>query len=190
MTLSDLQYIRLILTLPYRVVLRELLGQGNGTIARFQTQLWPIIADTCIVYLDGETVEPEDYELDEETGLVTFETAPEAEAVVTADYNWSAFNDEQIEGLLDRYNDSVQAVLVDLVKALLSNSDLFIKYTIGMESIDRTKAYDALARLLDDLAAKSAAAVAQAVIWTQSDVDEYERDVPWWEDTLTSTPHD
>lgn len=189
MALSDLQYIRLILTLPHRVVLRELLGQGDGTIARFQTQLWPIVADTCIVYVDGAAVDPDDYELDEETGLITFEAAPGAEAIVTTDYNWSAFNDAQIEGLLDRYNDSVQAVLVDLVKSLLSNSDLFIKYTIGMESVDRTKAYDALARLLDDLSSKPAAAVAQAVIWTKSDIDEYERDVPW-EDTLTSTPHD
>jgi hypothetical protein len=189
MALSDLQYIRLILTLPCRVVLRELLGQGDGTITRFQTQLWPIITGTCTIYVDGEAADPEDYELDEETGLITFDAAPEADASVTADYNWSAFNDEQIEGLLERYNDSVQATLIDLVKSLLSNSDLFIKYTIGMESIDRSKAYDALGRLLDDLTLKPVAAVAQAVIWTKADVDEYERDVPW-EDTLTSTPHD
>lgn len=190
MAISNLAYVRLILSVPHRVVLREALGTGDGTVKKFQTQLWPIIAETDVIRVDGVAkIRDTDYAIDNDTGVITFTVAPGDEKVVDADYTWAVFSDATINSLLVTYNDSVVPVLKDLIRALLSNTDLFIKYTIGMESVDRSKALDALKALLDNLEGVSSVSAIQAVIWTKSDVDAYERDVPW-EDFLSSTPAD
>lgn len=190
MALSDLAYIRLILSVPHRPILAEELGSGDGTNKKFMTQLSPIIAESETIRVDGTVkTRTTDYAIDNAFGLVTFVTAPADGKLVDADYKWSVFSDTEINGLLARYNDSVYQVLKQLVRALLSNSDLFIKYTVGMESVDRSQALSALKALQKDLAAEVPTALAQAVIWTQSDVDIYERDVPW-ADFVDSTPED
>lgn len=190
MAISDLDYIRLILSVPHRVVLTETLGTGDGTTKKFKIQLWPIIDGSETVRVDGtaKTVVTH-YTIDNNTGLVTFVTAPPDTEVVDADYTWSVFSDIQIEGLLTKYHDAVTAVLKVLIRALLANTDLFIKYTTGMESVDRSAALKALQSLLEDLGKQPASAAAQAVIWKEADVLETERDVPW-EDFLSSTPGD
>ena len=96
---------------------------------------------------------------------------------------------EKIEGLLTKFNDAVTSVLKVLIRALLANTDLFIKYTTGMESVDRSAALKALQSLLEDLGKQPASSAVQAVIWTKADVTERERDVPW-EDFLSSVPSD
>ncbi len=187
MTLSDLDYIRLVLTLPRHVIFDEVVGQGNDTATKFKTRLCPLLNDTVILRVAGVVVDPTDYTVDEETGLLTLTTAPTDGDQVDVDYSWSVFSDDQIDGLLDRYSNSVVAVLKDLITALLSNTDLFIKYTLGMESVDRSAALDALKAIKESVDGKSAAAAAQAVIWTQTEIDLYERDVRW-EPFISSTP--
>jgi len=190
MALTNLQYIRLQLQVPHRAVLREQLGIGDGSIKKFQTQLWPVIADSETIRADGTAkTQGTDYTIDNDTGVVTFTTAPVADKVVDGDYAWSVFSDLQINGLLDRYSDAVNPVLRDLIRALLSNTDLFIKYTIGMESVDRSAAKDALKTLLESLEGEGTHIAGQAVIWTRSDIQTYERDVRW-EPFIDSTPRD
>ena len=190
MALTNLQYIRLTLSLPQRVILNEPLGLADGTRVKFQTRLWPIIALTEMVRVSGTAKTREtDYAIDNDTGLITFKVAPGAGALVDADYKWAVFSDLQITDLLDRYNDQVGPTMRDLIMALLTNGDLFIKYTTGMESVDRSKALDALQRLYDELKETPTAAMAQSVIWTKADVTAYERDVPWG-DFVSSTPRD
>ena len=190
MALSDLDYIRLILSVPHRLVLVEELGEGDGSTKKFKTQLAPIIAGSETVRIDGTAkTRVTDYAIDNDLGLITFVVAPGDGDAVDADYTWSVFTDVQINGLLTKYNDAVPAVLKDLVRALLSNTDLFIKYTTGMESVDRGAALDALRALQEELAGQASSAVAQAVIWKKADVTAYERDVPWGV-FLDSTPED
>lgn len=190
MALTTLQYIRLTLNLPYRVILRETLGTGNGTIQKFQTQLWPIIAASETVRVNGTAkTRTTDYTIDNDTGLITFVVAPTDTHVVDADYNWSVFSDVKIAGLLTWYNEQVNPTMRDLIRSLLANSDLFIKYTTGMESIDRSKALDALQTLYDELKELPAGAVAQSVVWRKSDVKAYKRDVGW-QDFISSIPED
>lgn len=180
MSLSNLAYIRLRLSIPHRLVLREDLGVGDGTTKKYQTQLWPIIAETETIRVDGvEQTRTTDYTIDNDTGLVTFNVAPATDDVIDADYKWSVFSDVQVNGLLARYNDQVIPVLKDLVDALLANSDLFIKYTTGMESVDRAKALDALRALRDSLDKIPTGTVLEAIVWTEEDIKTYERDVPW-----------
>lgn len=190
MALSDLAYIRLILSIPKRSVLAEGLGEGDGATKKFRTQLAPIIDESDTIRVDGaEKTRETDYTIDNDLGLITFVAAPSDGDAVDADYNWAVFSDLQINGLLTKHNSSVIAVLKDLLRALLSNADLFIKYTIGMESVDRRTAFDALRALQDELSAQATSAVAQAVVWKQTDVDTYERDVQW-QPFLDSTPED
>lgn len=190
MALTDLQYIRLTLNLPHRVVLRETLGTGDGTIKKFQSQIWPIIALSETVRVNGTAkTRTTDYAIDNATGLITFVVAPTDTHVVDADYNWSVFSDVNITDLLTRYNDQVNPVLRDLIRALLANSDLFIKYTTGMESVDRSKALDALKTLYDELKDLPAGAIAQSVVWRKSDIKAFKRDVAW-QDFITSTADD
>ena len=190
MVLTNPQYIRLTLNLSHRVILREELGTGDGTIVKFQTRLWPIIALTETVRVDGTAkTRVTDYSIDNDTGLIILNVAPADGKLVDADYNWSVFSDAQITDLLARYNDQVGPTMRDLIMALLANTDLFIKYTTGMESVDRTKALDALQRLYDELKETPTAAMAQSVVWRKADVDAYRRDVPW-EDFVSSTPRD
>lgn len=190
MALTDLQYIRLTLNLPHRVILRETLGIGDGAIKKFQTQLWPIIAESETVRVNGTAkTRNTDYTIDNDTGLITFSVAPTDTHVVDADYNWSVFSDANITDLLARYNDQVNPTMQDLIRALLANSDLFIKYTTGMESVDRTRALDALKTLYEELQDLPAGAVAQSVVWKKADVKAFKRDVAW-QDFITSTPED
>lgn len=190
MAISDLAYIRLILSVPHRIVLAEELGTGDGTIKKYKTQLWPIIAESETIRVDGTAkTRTTDYAIDNDLGLITFVVAPPDGEVVDADYTWSVFSDVQIEGLLTKFNDSVITVLKSLIRALLANTDLFIKYTTGMESVDRSAALTALQSLLEDLGQQPASAAAQAIVWTKADVTETGRDVPW-EDFLDSVPSD
>jgi hypothetical protein len=190
MALTDLQYIRLTLNLPHRVILRESLGTGDGASTKFNTQLWPIIAESETVRVGGVVkTRDSDYSIDNDLGLIIFTVAPGDGLAIDTDYKWSVFSDAKIEGLLERYNDQVNPTMRDLVRALIANSDLFIKYTTGMESVDRSKALDALKTLYAELQEEPAGAAAQSVVWVQSDVDTYERDVAW-EPFISSTPAD
>ena len=190
MALTDLDYIRLRLSIPHRLVLAEFLGQGDGITKKFQTQLSPIIAETETVRVDGtEKTQDTDYSIDNALGLITFKTAPDTDAAVDADYSWSVFSDVQINGLLARYSNNIIATLRELVRALLADSDLFIKYVIGMETVDRSAARAALEALLKDLKEQAASAAGQAIIWTKADIKETKRDVPW-ESFGLSEPHD
>lgn len=190
MSLSDLDYIRLRLSAPHRLALGEVLGEGDGTLKKFRAQLTPIIDGSQSVRVNGtEKSAGTDYTIDNDLGLITFTTAPADGATVDADYTWSVFSDATITNLLARNSNSVIQTLRDLVRALLADSDLFIKYTIGMESIDRTAALKALQALLDDLTDQGTSAAGEAVIWTKSDIKETKRDVPWANFGL-SEPHD
>ena len=190
MALSDLDYIRLRLSAPHRAVLAEWLGNGDGLTKKFKSQLSPIIAASETIRVAGdEKTEDTDYTIDNALGLITFTTAPAAAAAVDADYTWSVFSDIQINGLLTRYSNNVVATLRDLVRALLADSDLFVKYVIGMESVDRSAARAALEALLKDLKEQAASAVGQAIIWTKADIKQTGKDVPW-ENFGLSEPHD
>ena len=186
---TDLQYIRLTLNLPYHMILRESLGTGDGASTRYQTQLWPIIAESETIRVSGVVqARNVDYTIENDLGLVTFTVAPSDGLSIDADYKWSVFSDVQITDLLARYNEQVRPAMRDLVMALLANSDLFIKYTVGMESVDRTKALDALQKLYSELKEEPSGG-AQAVVWMATDVKAYERDIPW-EDFVSSIPED
>ena len=78
------------------------IGVGNASTTVFQLQramgstlpgggfLEPIVAPDVVsaLYLDGITQSPGSYNIDPDTGLVTFSTAPGSGLIITADYSY------------------------------------------------------------------------------------------------------
>jgi len=149
MAVTDLRRVRLqIADLPRRVI-REQIGVGDGYVTKFQAQLWPIlelidavvILSTVSVRIAGvETVKVrvDDYDIELGAGVVTFVVAPVADAQVFAAYYWAVFTDGDLNDLLSRNGDNVTLAAMGAIQWLLADSDRFIKYTFGQETVDRT----------------------------------------------------
>lgn len=148
MALSDLERLRLQIQDRPRVALREVLGYGDGAELNFLTQLHPVAAESEAVTVNGVLKTPgTDYTLDDAVGLLTFTVAPATGAAVRVTYRWSTFNDAELEDLLAQHG-SVRRAAIAALEMLLADSERFLKYTFGQESVDRTATRDALAQVI------------------------------------------
>ncbi|WLR50023.1 DUF2460 domain-containing protein [Bacillus tianshenii] len=69
---------------PGNVALK--LADGDGTTTEFYTPSSPIKSGTLKVYIDAQFVDATEYTVDNETGLITFNTAPPLGSEITVDY--------------------------------------------------------------------------------------------------------
>lgn len=162
MAVTDLRRVRLqIADLP-RGVIREQIGVGDGYVTKFQTQLWPILEEidevellsTVSVRIAGvETVKVrvDDYDIELSAGVVTFVAAPVADAQIFIAYYWAVFTDADLNDLLSLHGDNVRLAALDAIQWLLADSDRFIKYTFGQDSVDRSTARQGLLDLYNML---------------------------------------
>lgn len=151
MALTDLQRLRLKIADRAKAVIDEALGEGTGSKTVYQCRLSPIVETTDRIYVDGVLQTRDvDYTIDESLGLVTFVAAPASGAEITADYQWVTFTDEELQDMLDQAGSLVLAAM-EAIRCLLADSERFLKYTFGQESVDRSTARAALQDLLDDL---------------------------------------
>ena len=152
MALSDLQRLRLKIADRPRAIINETLGLGDGVLAAFQAQLYPIVDESDVLLLrTGDTgvvlVRGQDYTTDYDSGVFTLTSAPDNGAIVIAAYHWTTFSDEELYVLLDTLGDVTRAAM-EAVRWLLADTDRFIKYTFGQERVDRSEARQALLNLL------------------------------------------
>jgi hypothetical protein len=70
----------------YTGVVGEAVGVGDGSTTVFQLANTPVVPGTETVYRDGHAVSPSRYTIDDWTGTVTFDKAPKAGYLITADY--------------------------------------------------------------------------------------------------------
>jgi len=148
MALTDLERLRLAIADRPRVALREQVGVGDGVSTQFQTQLFPVVDTSETVLVNG--VPSAAYALDAATGVLTFTSAPLSEAQIVATYSWSVFSDAELQDLLDQ-GVSVPRAAIQAIMWLLADSERFLKYTFGQESVDRSEAREGLERLLQTL---------------------------------------
>lgn len=148
MSLTDLARLRLQIADRPRVILRETLGSGDGATLSFLLTLAPVVAASETIMVGGAPVAA--YTLDDATGLLIFDAAPAANAAVVATYTWTTFSDAELEDLLDQ-GLSVTRAAIQAIQWLLADSDRFLKYTFGQESVDRSASRDALTKLLERL---------------------------------------
>ena len=66
----------------------ESVGTGNGTNKIFTLDHKSLVASSETIYSDSVTVDPADYTIDYTLGTVTFDAAPAAGKVITADYTY------------------------------------------------------------------------------------------------------
>lgn len=72
-----------------QTIVGENIGIGNGSMTAYMLPVINIKVGTLKVYLNSTLVEDTDYTFENETGTITFNTAPVAEAVITVDYDLS-----------------------------------------------------------------------------------------------------
>lgn len=155
MSLTDLERLRLTIADRPRSVIDERLGVGNGVLAAFRMQLYPVVPGSDVLLLrDGDTalvqVRDQDYTITEESGVVHFATAPASGVVVMASYDWTVFSDDELNDALEQ-DGSVRRAAMRAIRWLLADTDRFVKYQLGQESVDRTTSRQALLDLLDEL---------------------------------------
>ena len=164
MALTNLQRLRLKIADKPRHIINETLGIGNGVLAAFRTQLWPLADDSdAIMMREGAVgrvqVRGQDYTVECDTGVIYFTTAPPEEAEVIAAYKWYVFTDVELVGLLTQYNNNVTRAAMEAIRWLLADTDRFIKYRFGQETVDRSASRQALWDLLNELRTKVGAPI-------------------------------
>lgn len=175
MALTDLMRLRLRIADTQRSIINEELGVGNGVLAAFRTQLSPVVEGSDVVMLrDGSTalvqVRDQDYTITESSGVVHFATAPGDGVVVVAAYDWFTFSDEELQDALDQCGSVVRAAM-QVIRWLLADTDRFIKYRFGQESVDRSASRDALLALLNELRREVGAPVGRVMADTDARED-------------------
>jgi uncharacterized delta-60 repeat protein len=70
----------------------EAVGTGGNNTTVFTLDNTNVIAGSETIYFNGTAVSPENYAINYTTGKITFDTAPGAGVVITADYDFEAKN--------------------------------------------------------------------------------------------------
>ena len=159
MTLTAIERLRLKIADRPRALLNDPVGTGDGESVQFRVRLAPVVEDSDVVLVAGVVQErDEDYTISLGTGTLTFAAAPESGQAIVAGYSWVAFSDDELQDVLDRFP-SIDAAALEVITWLLADSDRFLKYTFGQESVDRSSAREALQYLQERLQAIGGAPV-------------------------------
>lgn len=155
MALTTLQRLRLKIADRERTSLEEQIGVGNGASVEFQAMLPPVVAESDRVYLvtGGVPVlqaRGTDYTIDDDQGVVIFATAPPAGTFVRISYKWTTFTDVELDDLLTQVSSSLPKAAIEAVRWLLADTERFLRYTFGQESVDRSASRKALERLTEE----------------------------------------
>lgn len=180
MALTDLQRLRLRVADNPHPILNETMGIGDGVVTAFQTQLAPLISGSLIVKLVSvagavTTLAPAEYTVDLALGTITIHTPPTSGTRVVVVYQWTVFSDAELNDIL-ALQPTLQAATIATIEILLVDTERFIKYTVGQETIDRSVAYQALTSLLQSLR-KTAAGVTRVLLATEP--EQRESLMPW-----------
>jgi len=163
MALTDLERLRLLIADRPKLVYDERIGVGDAVQTVFVLEMVPIVASSEVVTVSGVVVPNTDYTLDDATGLLTFNAAPALDAPIGASYSWTVFSDDELNDLLVDQGLTLTQAAIQAIRWLLADTDRFIKYTFGQESVDRSASRDALQKLLDDLVQRNAGGVVSLV---------------------------
>ncbi len=173
MALTDIERIRLTISDRQRLALRETAGLGDGQNRQFVVQLPPVVAGTDVAIVRAGGVETllardADYTIDIATGLIITTAAPAAGAEVVVTYKWAAFSDAELQEFLDLYG-SWQRASIAAARSLIADTDRFMRYTFGQETVDRSTALRALQTVIEELRSDKSASAAGVVIATSPD---------------------
>ena len=156
MPLTNLERLRLQIADRPRVVLRETVGVGDAATRSYLLTLAPVVDDSETVVVGVVVKVPGiDYTLDQATGLLVFTSAPASAAQIVATYTWTVFSDAELDDLLVAKGLGVTRAAIQALQWLLADTDRFLKYTFGQESVDRSAAREGIQDLLARLEAQT-----------------------------------
>ena len=147
--MSALDDLRLKILDRPQVVVGERVGTGDGTTKVFGLRHRPIMSGSVTVYVGGaEKTEGVDYTLDYATGKLTFESAPSDGAAVTADYEFAAFSDEDLERFLEASGGNLALAAGEALTSLIADRNRLVTWSRGDAKMD----YDRLRQDLSEVA--------------------------------------
>lgn len=183
--MTPLEELRLRINDRARLALNEVVGVGGtAPLLDYRLQFAPVVVGSDVLRTRaGAVLTPlvpaVGYVLTEATGLVTLAGALASGTELLATYTWTVFADAELTDILTQYQDRAAVAALVCVRMLLADSDRFIKYTLGQETVDRARALEALRALLEQLQAEIAGGNNAGPYL--ADVDSYEEYLlaPW-----------
>ncbi|MCX6646200.1 MAG: DUF2460 domain-containing protein [bacterium] len=135
--MATIEQLRLKILDKPQVILGENVGVGDGSTTAWKLRLVPVMEGTVTVYAAGEELtEDEDYSLDYETGVITFETAPDEGDSIAADYSFAAFSDDDLQGFLDEAGGNLALAAGNALMSLLADRTRMVSWSKGEGKID------------------------------------------------------
>ena len=102
MALNALGVVRVLIGDRQKKALREVVDKLDGTRRAYQTDLYPVITGSLIVYNTGVTAATAQYNIDYDVGTFTWTSTLTLTAgeTITSDYKYVALNDEEINEII------------------------------------------------------------------------------------------
>lgn len=120
MALTNLQRLRLNIVDPYREFQDSQLG--DGSTIHFRLSSFPVKANSQQLYVAGALkTEGTDYTLDDNTGKITFTSAPADGANIFVRGEASIFSDDELNDLLDQHTSTVRTATLHALRVLMAD---------------------------------------------------------------------
>ena len=146
MPLTNLERLRLNINDNYREFQDS--QAGDGSSIHFRLSSYPISANSQQVYLAGTLqTETTHYTLDDDTGKLTFLTAPGDGLTIFARGEASAFSDTELNDIITQNDDSVLQATLHCLRLLMSNNALRERWRAGDLESDPRSILENLAEL-------------------------------------------
>ena len=129
------------------------IATGNGKDRSYHLQYQNVFA-LIVTVNDTEVTEGNDYTVDGPGGRVIFSAPPALDAVVTFDYNYAAYTDQEIQDLIDETGNTDSAT-VAILEELTADTARFYDYTQGETTNKRSQVFDHLMKLLENYRTKA-----------------------------------
>lgn len=148
MTLTNLQRLRLNIHDPYLEFQDTELGDGSSI--HFRLSSYPVLDASAQVYLNGILkTETTDYSLDDDTGKITFVSAPTNGMSIFVRGEASIFSDTELNDILAQHGSDVTQSTLHGLRLLMASRALMEKWSANGVSSDPQTIHNALKQLYD-----------------------------------------
>ena len=148
MALTNLQRLRLNVVDPYREFQDSQLGDGSSI--HFRLSSYPVLAASEQVYIAGVLkADPADYSLDDDSGKVTFVSAPTDGATIFVRGEASVFSDAECNDVLTQQGDDVRLSTLHVLRILMADKAKQDYWTANQVEVDPRQTVSNLKTLYD-----------------------------------------
>ena len=148
MALTDLQRLRLNVVDLYREFGESQLGDGSSI--HFRLSSFPVLAASEQVYLAGVLkADPADYSLDDDSGKITFVSAPTDGTTIFVRGEASVFSDTELNDVLTQQGDDVRLSTLHVLRILMVDKAKQDYWAANQVTVDPRQAVSNLQKVYD-----------------------------------------